>query len=183
MRRNLNVMAVFLISGIWHGAGLTFIVWGALNGLYQIISEWTSPARDRIVELLRIDRATFGHRVFQTVLTFGLITFAWVFFRANSLADALYMVSRMFLPTVWIFTDGTMTQQGLSSAELTVALLSTGLVWVLDWLSLRLDLLTHFNRQHLLVRWAVYYGLILVVVVFGRYGGTYDAADFVYFKF
>ena len=183
IRRDLNVMAVFLLSGLWHGAGLNFVVWGALNGLYQIGDERLKPVRDRIVGVLRIDRSTLGHRVFQTVVTFGLITFAWVFFRANSLGDALYIAPRMFVPTVWIFTDGSMGQQGLSYAELAVALLSAGAVFTLDWMSLRMDLLARFNRQNLLVRWAVYYGLILVVVVFGRYGGTYNAADFVYFKF
>ena len=183
LRRDLNVMIVFLVSGLWHGAGLSFIVWGALNGLYQIAGERLKPARDRVIAVLGIDRSTLGHRVIQTAITFGLITFSWVFFRANSLDDAVYMASRMFLPTVWIFTDGTMAEQGLSYAELAIALLSAGAVFTMDWMSLRMDLLAGFNREHLLVRWAVYYGLILVVVVFGRYGGTYNAADFVYFKF
>ena len=183
VRRDLNVMSVFLVSGLWHGAGLNFIVWGALNGLYQIAGERLKPTRDCVVELLGIDRSTFGHRVIQTMITFGLITFSWVFFRANSLGDALYMVPRMFVPTVWIFTDGTMAEQGLSYAELAIAVLSAGAVFTLDWMSLRMDFLSRFNRQHLLVRWAVYYSLILAIVVFGRYGGAYNAADFVYFKF
>ena len=182
-RRDLNTMIVFLVSGLWHGAGLNYIVWGGLNGLYLLVGEWTSPLRDRVVGILGIDRSTLAHRIFQTLLTFGLITVAWVFFRADSIGDALYMVSRMFIPTVWIFTDGTMVEQGLSYSELVVALLSVVVVWVVDWMSLRVDLLASFNRQHLLFRWAVYYGLILVVVVFGRYGGTYDAANFLYFKF
>lgn len=183
VRRDFNVMTVFLISGLWHGAGLNFIAWGALNGMYQIVGERLMPLRDRIVALLGIDRATMGHRIFQTLFTFTLITFSWVFFRANSLDDAIYMATRMFLPTVWIFTDGTMAKQGLTYLELSIALLSAGAVFTLDWLSLRTDLLASLNRQHLFVRWTVYYGLILVVVVFGRYGGTYNAADFVYFKF
>jgi len=183
VRRNVNVMTVFLVSGIWHGAGLNFVVWGALNGLYMIAGEWSQPVRDRGLAALRIDRGTVGHRVFQTLITFGLVTFAWVFFRANTLSDALYIVPRMFVPTVWIFTDGTMVQQGLSSTELTVALLSATAVWVLDWMSLRMDLLARLNREPVFVRWALYYSVILVVVVFGRYGGTYSAADFVYFKF
>lgn len=182
-RRDLNTMAVFLVSGLWHGAGFGFIVWGGLNGLYLVVGERLAPLRDRVVRIMRIDRESIGHRFFQTLLTFALITFSWVFFRANSIGDALYVVPRMFLPTLWIFFDGTMMHQGLSAAELAVALLSTGVVWVTDWLSLRTDLLGLLNRQHLLVRWSLYYTLILVIVVFGRYGGTYDAANFVYFKF
>lgn len=183
LRRDVNTMAVFLVSGLWHGAGFSFIAWGALNGLYLIAGEKSAPVRDRLVTLLRVDRTTVGHRIVQTLMTFGLITFAWVFFRANSISDALYIAARMFVPTVWIFSDGTMVQQGLSFAELMVALLSTGVVWLTDWLSLRTDLLAAFNRQHLVIRWAVYYALIFSVAVFGHYGGAYDAASFVYFKF
>lgn len=182
-RRHANTMAVFLVSGLWHGAGLSFIAWGALNGAYLIVGELTTPVRDRFVSLFRIDRSTGGHRAIQTLITFGLVTFAWVFFRANSIQDALFIAQRMFIPTVWIFTDGTMVEQGLSFAELMVALLSTGVVWATDWLSLRTDLLAALNRQSLMIRWAVYYALIFSVVVFGHYGGAYDAASFVYFKF
>jgi D-alanyl-lipoteichoic acid acyltransferase DltB (MBOAT superfamily) len=183
LRRYANIMTVFLVSGIWHGAGLSFVVWGGLNGIYLIAGEVLAPMRERLVTILRIDRATLGHRIFQVGLTFGLITFAWVFFRANSLTDALYMVPRMFVPTVWIFSDGTMAAQGLSYSELMVAFVSIGVVWFGDWLSLRTDVLAGLNRQHLVFRWATYYTLILVVVIFGHYGGAYDAADFVYFKF
>lgn len=182
-RRYINVMTVFLVSGIWHGAGLTFVVWGALNGLYMIAGQLLAPLRQRVLDLMGVDRSTIAHRVTQAALTFGLITFAWVFFRANSLADAAYIVPRMFIPTVWIFSDGTLLQQGLGYSDLLVAFVSIGAVWITDWLSLRYDLLVRFNRQHLLFRWLVYYGLILVVVVFGHYGGTYNAADFVYFRF
>lgn len=183
LRRYANIMAVFLVSGVWHGAGLSFVVWGGINGAYMIVGEVLAPMREWFVRVLRVDRATLGHRILQTGLTFGLITFTWVFFRANSLADALYMVPRMFVPTVWIFSDGTMLEQGLSYSEIMVASVSVATVWIGDWLSLRTDVLAGLNRQHFLFRWAIYYALILVVVVFGHYGGAYDAADFVYFRF
>jgi D-alanyl-lipoteichoic acid acyltransferase DltB (MBOAT superfamily) len=183
LRRYLNIMAVFLVSGLWHGAGFTFVIWGALNGLYQIVGELLAPLRDRVVRVLRIDRSSAGHRVFQTGLTFVLITVAWVFFRAGSIGDALYMLPRMFVPTPWIFTDGTLLRLGLSGAEFTVTLLSAVAIWIADWLSTRRDVLADLRRQPLYVRWGVYYGLILAVAVFGHYGEGYNAADFVYFRF
>lgn len=183
LRRDVNVLAVFLLSGLWHGAGLTYLVWGALNGAYMIVGEKTAAAREALLARWGIDRDGFGHRVTQTLITFGLITFAWVFFRAGSMGDAIYMVQRMFIPTVWIFFDGTMLEQGLSYSELMIALVSAGVVWLLDWASLRTDLYAALVRQPGYLRWAVYYALILVVVVFGHYGGTYDAAHFVYFRF
>ncbi|MDR1775271.1 MAG: MBOAT family protein [Actinomycetes bacterium] len=184
-RKYLSVMVTFLVSGIWHGAGLTYVLWGVLNGGYQVAGEVLKPVGDRIVRLLRIDRETFAHKLFQTLFTFGLITLAWVLFRANSLTDAAYIVPRMFMPTIWIFTDGTMTAQGLDYIHLMVVLLAIVVVFVFEWFKHEraFDAYVWLCRQHLLFRWAVYYGLIFTIVIFGHYGGEYSAADFVYFKF
>jgi D-alanyl-lipoteichoic acid acyltransferase DltB (MBOAT superfamily) len=183
LRRYFNVMAVFLVSGLWHGAGYTFVIWGALNGLYQVIGELTEPLRDRLVRFLGIDRSSAGHRTVQTMLTFVLITVAWVFFRANSIGDALYMVPRMFVPTPWVFTDGTLLELGLTSAEITVTLVSIAAVALTDWLGMTRNVLKGLQHQPLYVRWGLYYALILAVAIFGHYGEGYDAADFVYFRF
>ena len=184
-RKYLNLMIVFTISGLWHAAGfgLQYVVWGLLNGVYVVAGEAFAPLRDRVVRLLRIDRSSVAHRVFQSVLTFFLITVAWVFFRAQSIDDALYMLQGVFSPTVWVFTDNTMVSQGLTYSELLIALVSAIAVGIVDWLALSKDLLAGVRRQHLVYRWAFYYGLIAVIVVFGHYGGAYNAADFVYFKF
>ena len=183
VRRYFNLFAVFVVSGLWHGAGFTYLVWGVLNGIYVVTGELLAPLNDRVVRFLRIDRSTFAHRLFQTMLTFLLVTIAWVFFRANSLSDALYILPRMFSPTIWIFRDGSLLRQGLTYSELLIALLSLTALGILEWVSLKRDLLASLNRQHITFRWAAYYALILVVVVFGHYGGTYNPADFVYFKF
>jgi hypothetical protein len=171
------------VSGIWHGTGLTYLVWGLLNGLYQIAGQVLAPYRDKVVGVLRIDREKFIYRVFQTVLTFLLITVAWVFFRANSMADALYIVSHMFAPTLGVLSDGSLLKLGLSAAELGIALGSAALIFGAEWMSLRRDLLVTFRGQQLAYRWVAYYVLILTIVIFGAYGGTYNATDFIYFKY
>lgn len=185
VRKYLNVLAVFFVSGLWHGAGFTYIIWGLLNGAYQLIGTLLKPVNDWVVKVLRIDRESAGHKVFQTVLTFVLITIAWVFFRANSIGDALYILPRMFMPTGWIFTDGSMLAQGLTATELNIAYVSIVIVWIVDFLKVerKFDFVTWITTQHLLFRWLVYYVLIFAVIIFGYYGGTYNAADFVYFKF
>ena len=182
-RRYLNVMIVFAISGLWHGAGLTYLVWGLLNGFYQVVGELLAPARDRFSARLGVDRSSAAHHVFQTMFTFLLVTVAWVFFRAASVGDALYIVTRMFFPTVWVFTDGSLLQQGLGALEMGVALTAAVLVFALEWISLNRDVLLAVRSQSLVYRWVAYYGLVCAIVVFGAYGGTYQAADFVYFKF
>jgi alginate O-acetyltransferase complex protein AlgI len=179
----VNLLIVFAVSGLWHGTGVTYLAWGLLNGFYQVAGQMLAPARDKVVSLLRIDRETFGHRVFQTMFTFVLITVAWVFFRANSMADALYIASNMFAPTTWVLADGSLLKLGVSAAELGIALGSAGIIFGAEWLSLRKDLLVALRGQHIAYRWVAYYVLILSVVIFGAYGGVYNAADFVYFKF
>lgn len=88
-RRCLNIMAVFLLSGLWHGADWTFVLWGGVHGLYQIggiLYERCCPAR------LPDGRWTAA---LQRLRTFALVTFAWVFFRAETVADALTLLSRL----------------------------------------------------------------------------------------
>ena len=96
--------------------------------------------------------------------------------------EAIYIVSNMFIPTPWVFSDGALLKQGLSAPELGVAILSAAAIFVVEWISLRTDLLAGLRRQHLLYRWAFYYALIMAIVIFGAYGGTYNAADFLYFQ-
>jgi len=184
-RKRFNIMVTFAVSGLWHGAGLSYLVWGLLNGLYQVAGEVLAPLNGRIVKLFRIDRTTFAHKLFQTLLTFLLITIAWVFFRANTLSDAIHILSRMFIPTIWVFTDGSMLEQGLNASELAIAYMSILLVWGVDFLKSRrgFDWYGWIVSQPLYFRWFCYYALIFVVMIFGHYGGMYDSADFVYFKF
>lgn len=78
-RKWVNLMVVFLTSGLWHGAQWSFVAWGGLNGLFQIIGEWLKPIRDFLNKLFRMDRASLSHKLFKVVFTFGLINFTWIF--------------------------------------------------------------------------------------------------------
>lgn len=186
LRKRANLLAVFAISGLWHGPGLTFLIWGLLNGVYSVAGEVLAPLNQRVTALLKIDRDSAVHRAFQRLVTFGLITVSWVFFRAESLHDALRIVARMFIPTVWIFSDGMMLEQGLSQSELEIALLATLVLFVVDYLRYerKVNITRWLTSQHVAFRWLVYYALILLIVVFGYYGGSgTDASAFVYFRF
>lgn len=182
-RRRLNIMIVFFASGLWHGAGVTFIVWGLLNGAYQIVGEWLAPLRDWIARVLRVRPGGAVRNVSATVITFGLTTIAWVFFRADSVRQALYIIGVMFRPVWTPHTNYALGHAGLLPVQLKVALAATVVVFVTEWLSGRIDLPGLIYRQHVAVRWAVYQGAILAVVVLGYYGSVYNAAAFAYFKF
>ena len=89
VRTYVNFMIIFLLSGLWHGSGWTFIVWGAMHGILYIATrcygKFAKPAHGGLVA-----------RVVKTVLTFAYVTAAWVFFRAETLSDATLLFARMF---------------------------------------------------------------------------------------
>ncbi|QWV95953.1 hypothetical protein KP005_11210 [Geomonas nitrogeniifigens] len=92
------LFAAFLVSGIWHGAGWGFVVWGGLHGLYMACSVFYRPYQKKIYQRLGLDKSRAQH-VFQVFITFNLVSFTWIFFRANSIQDALHVVREIFLDT------------------------------------------------------------------------------------
>lgn len=164
-RHVLNLVIVFLLSGIWHGANWTFVVWGALHSLYLIASKpfSSSSPKNRTQEF------------FQTVFVFHLVTFAWIFFRANSVCDAFYIVSHLFQPT----TSLPIGDVSLSLRQLCVRFgLIFGLL-ALEAFNRRKALAEVLFAQPTWVRWGTYYfemGLILSM-------GVFEKTQFIYFQF
>lgn len=92
----VNLFIVFLVSGLWHGAEWTFLLWGLLHGIYRVVGALTHKAREKWYASLGIDTATRPVRAFRTAVTFALVCFAWIFFRANNTADLLLILQRLF---------------------------------------------------------------------------------------
>src|SRR5215211_4458511 len=90
-----NLFITFLVSGLWHGARWTFVVWGALHGAYLILALVSGDARARVRSALGLERHPTVLRLWQTTATFALVGVAWVFFRAASLVDAWYVVTHL----------------------------------------------------------------------------------------
>jgi len=90
----VNISLVFLVSGLWHGASWTFVIWGTLHGLFYLFGRLTEPARARIHNVLGIKGAPLA--VLQVLVTFHLVALAWVFFRSGSFTDAVYIVTHLF---------------------------------------------------------------------------------------
>ncbi|MBR3873399.1 MAG: MBOAT family protein [Clostridia bacterium] len=185
LRKFLNLMITFLLSGLWHGANWTYVVWGGLNGLFQIAGD----VKNRLLRKLPVDRlinrSCFSYRLFQRLFTFALICLTWVFFRAESISQALDFLKQMFsVHNPWIFFDETLYTLGLSRLELGILLFSAGVLLAVDiahehGVSLRARL----AEQNLLFRWAVYVGVIVFILIYGMYGPGFDAAQFIYFQF
>ena len=90
-----NISIVFLVSAIWHGANWTFIIWGALHGFYMVFSLITKNMRNQIIHAIRLTQFPRVHALIQIGTTFSLVCIGWIFFRANNLSDALYVLTHL----------------------------------------------------------------------------------------
>lgn len=182
-RRYANLFAVFLLSGLWHGASWTFVAWGALHGLYLVIEGFTQPTRAALARGLGLaTRPRLLHGL-GVATTLALVAYAWIFFRANSLADAWYVSTHLFrgwgqlTPHAAVLTVGHFLLNYPPEAAVTLA--AGALLLAVD---LRLELpalAARWGRPAPAVRWAGYAALLLAIMLFGFFNST----QFIYFQF
>lgn len=177
----LNVLIVFAVSGLWHGAAMTFVVWGILNGVYQIIGGILEPARRKVHQTLRLEEDGLPLRVIQTLVCFFLLTVTWVFFRAADLHQAVTILYRIVTFSGACFPLF-LTDLGMEEAQLTVLGISLLVLFAADVLGQRWDLPGRLC-QCVWLRYAVWVILLLATAVFGAYGTGYNAQEFLYFQF
>lgn len=193
-RKYLNLMLTFLVSGLWHGAGWNFFFWGALHATYQIAEQCTGGLCAKVKRALGITPGTFSDRLYRTVITFHLVAFAWIFFRAGGLMSGVDYVARMCSSlSPGLVVDAVLRGVNTESLkEIIKGLLPVGVRLVVMGVNLLVLLLAELRfrkqedavegvlAQHLPIRWAVYLVLIFDVVFFGAYGSGYSMAGFLY---
>jgi alginate O-acetyltransferase complex protein AlgI len=164
-RHYANLMITFVVSGLWHGANWTFVAWGFLHGLYLIVAQTTAP-------LIKIKLPAF----FKIIFTFSLVTFAWIFFRANTLADSWYIATHL-LP-LGNLDPFVLKVGGFTRATTPYLALSIVAMFVVEWW------IAHPERKPRL--WArpvfralAYNACLYAIVFFGFFGHR----DFIYFQF
>ncbi|MDX1461436.1 MAG: MBOAT family O-acyltransferase [Marinirhabdus sp.] len=179
-RTYANLFIVFLVSGLWHGAAITFIIWGAVHGVFIVVEKllkeqaWTTEGT-----LTKINRSYLG-QAFWMLFTFAVVTFAWIFFRANSFSDALTVISGSF--EIKAFTYEDLFGLGLAASEFKVAIVAIVLLLLFEAFHNTFGALRVFNKQFILIRWVFYLIAVFVIIIFGVYGN--DAPkEFIYFQF
>lgn len=185
IRKFVNTFIVFFISGLWHGAGWTYVIWGALNGLYLIVEEAAEPLRNKIKTVFHADESRFSYRFGCTLLTFALVDFTWLFFRAETFGKALDMIRHTIesLQLPQLFGLAVM-RMGFSTQQLIALLLSVILLFVVDSLKDQgKDVRFLVLEQGIWFRWLVYLGLLFVILLYGAYGLDYTQTEFIYFQF
>lgn len=185
-RRYFNLMVTFLVSGLWHGASWHYVAWGGIHGVYQIAESELHPLVSRLEERLHVKRDCFSYRFLQRARTFLLVVFAWIFFRANGLRNALSYIGRIFTHwDPWVLFDGTLYTLGLGRFEVNVlfaALLVLFAAEAIRYLSHR-TVSDFLVQQNLWFQYVFIIGLVFAIVIYGQYGAAFDAKSFIYFQF
>lgn len=175
-RRDLNLLITFLLSGLWHGASWTFVLWGGIHGAAQIIENRIKET----VGLTREKEKTISRPVkfLLTLVTFCIVSYAWMFFRANSISEALYIVRSMFTDFNLQDAMAQMTMSNKSVIKTTAAIV---LLLVYDHFNERGDLLLKMNKMKAPARWVVYIASAILVIALKTHNT--EVQEFIYFKF
>lgn len=176
-----NIMIVFLVSGLWHGAAWTYVLWGAIHGAYQVIGKLLKVPRQKLLALLHVSEDSRGLHMVRRFNTFVLVCFAWIFFRANSISDLGVLLRKLF--TDWHISDayikGTFEGMGLTLIGALITILSIFIMNRMDIGKLRLSsgesgCVPVF--QYVYFVWVIAIAWLLLLVGDG-------ASSFIYFQF
>lgn len=185
LRKYLNVMIVFLVSGLWHGADWSFVVWGGLNGLYMVAEEATGPLRARLCKTLRVDKTGISYRFFAWLFTFSLIDFSWLFFCAEDMTAAIGMLRQIKAnPGLYGLFFGFLEHFPIDvTTAVVLGLALLALVAFDVMLAQGRSLINEILKQGAAFRYLVYAMLLLTIMCFGVYGYEYAQTAFIYFQF
>ncbi len=171
-----NLFMVFLISGLWHGAGWHYLVWGGMHGFYLIFGILTHSFRENLVNKLRLKAVPAIHHFIQVFTVFHLFVFSLIVFRANSLPEAWLMIGKS------INFSGPQLQQCLTimnGYEFLIAFLAIAFMEAVQYWHAIYGLKSFFEKSPLILRWSAYYSLIFAIWILGEFNQT----EFFYFQF
>lgn len=170
-RRHVNVMITFLLSGLWHGANGTFVFWGGMHGLVQVAENTFGWNKEK------------KHRILSSGIVFVFVTFAWIFFRAGTMQEALYVIRYMFsgISAPVTYAREALAVVGMDRKECFGIGISLLVLFIFDFISLKKDPLQEIMKLPRAVRWGSYYavGVLLIVYSLQNVGTN----QFVYFQF
>lgn len=185
LRKNINIIIVFVISGVWHGSGMNFFVWGLLNGIFQVVGGLTLKWRNSIIKKAGFEVESSFIVLIRRIGVFFWMTVAWTFFRAESVGQAL-LVFRKILSS-WnpgVLFDGSLYKCGLNQRNWFVMFVFIIIVCIVEYMSEKgTRWQQKYRESHFIIKGLIWYALIVAIIVFGIYGSGYDAAQFIYENF
>ncbi len=185
VRKMINIMIIFMVSGLWHGAAMHYVVWGGIHGMYQVVGELVAPARKKLVEFLRLNSESLGFKIYRAIGTFLLLAVTHIFFRADSLKTAVSMYNSMIRANnPWILFDGSLYNLGIAATDFRFMLIGIAVLIAVDIINRNnIRIRDKLAAQDYPVRWLVTAGAIVLILTFGIWGANYNSANFMYFQF
>lgn len=168
----IAIMVTFIICGLWHGEGWTYLLWGMLFGVYLTYSNWTGKLNKNIRKRLHIRKASALYIFYKVCLTFILVSFAWIFFRASSLPQAFEVIKKIFTSVGVPFYE----TPGNLIAPLFGILMLIAVDLKREYYNTRFSLL--YNK-HMAIRIGTIMVLVMIILLFG----VFDGGQFIYFQF
>lgn len=181
-----NIMVTFILSGLWHGAAWTYVIWGGLHGFYQVIGTILYPIKEKIALQYNFRTKTITYRLGQGIVTFILVDFAWIFFRSATLKDAIgYIVCLFSRFDPWFLFSEDIFSLGLNRKEFGVLIFAMVILLLGDLVKKikNLSIDEFVCTQSIGFRYLFVVTISLLIIVCGVYGKSYDASQFIYFQF
>jgi alginate O-acetyltransferase complex protein AlgI len=184
-RKYLNIMITFTVSGLWHGASMHYVVWGILHCIYQVVGDLMTPVKSFFVKFFGVNTASFSHKLLRIVFTFSCIVFSYIFFRAESLGQSVYIIKNIFLNSApWELFDGTLCSFGLTGFELFLMFIGILILTAADICKYNgISIEALILKQDWWFRILIIIASICFIFYFGAWGSSLNGAEFIYFQF
>lgn len=185
IRKWINMLIVFILSGLWHGDGLGFLIWGLLNGIFVILDDMTINIRNKIWSFIKLDK-TFVPKIFRIPITFVLITFTWLFFylgfdKAIEIIPFLFKKSNISLYTM---IEALFKNEVILRYEAYIVVAAIVVLIIIDIISsFKINVSKLISSKLPIIRVLIIAVLVVITIIFGKYGPEYNAIDFVYQRF
>lgn len=180
-----NLILTFLISGLWHGSGVTYIVWGGLHGFYQVLGSVTLKIREKIKAKIKINSNCWSYQLLQGIFTFIMVDYAWLFFRAASMKQALsilYKIKSDFRLGDTIYYN--LYLLSMEESRFIILVIEIIILLIIDILHEKgFSIISWVNRQNLVFRWSVYLSVIVALFIGILYNYGADVSSFIYSQF
>lgn len=186
VRKYFNLMVTFLCSGLWHGASWSFVAWGGIHGCLQVVEDLIKPLNDKIDSVSSNRFAKSVVTVIRILVTFALVTFSWIFFKAGTIKNAVLYIARMFTKfDLDVIRSRRIFEMGLDRIEVKVLIVALAVLLFTELLKYvkGMGVADFIMRLNVVVRFVIMILLIVSVFVFGEYGVDFESAQFIYFDF
>lgn len=179
IKKHFNLMVTFLVSGLWHGANETFVLWGGVHGIYLIIEDVFLPVSKWLDQ--RFDTQRFSWKFLRAVRTFIFVDITWVFFRAETVEAAIYIIGKSFdIKNIGLILNKGLFQLGLDERNMTILLMGLSVLIIVSFMKeYGMNVFVWLSDQNLVFRYLVYWSALVLIIFSVDIAGQ----EFIYFQF